>query len=205
MLSNKGFDLWADDYDKSVDISDDENSYPFAGYKIILNEIYNRILDASHKNVLDIGFGTGTLVSNLYEHGYKISGQDFSERMLELAQEKMPDAKLFIGDISNGLVEPLLEHKYDAIIATYSLHHLTDDEKVIFLKDLLNQLNEGGAIYIGDVAFETHTELDNCRKEAGVTWDEDEFYFVADDMKKYFPKMKFEKISDCAGLFTLKK
>lgn len=125
--------------------------------------------------------------------------------MLEIAQEKMPDAKLFIGDISNGLVEPLLEHKYDAIIATYSLHHLTDDEKVIFLKDLLNQLNEGGAIYIGDVAFETHTELDNCRKEAGETWDEDEFYFVADEMKKNFPKMKFEKFSDCAGLFTLKK
>ena len=32
MLSNKGFDLWADDYDESVDISDEENSYPFAGY-----------------------------------------------------------------------------------------------------------------------------------------------------------------------------
>lgn len=205
MLSNKGFDLWADDYDEGVDISDDENSYPFAGYKIILNEIYNRILDASYKNVLDIGFGTGTLVSNLYEQGCKIFGQDFSDRMLEIAQEKMPDAKLFIGDISNGLVEPLLEHKYDAIIATYSLHHLTDDEKVTFLKNLLNQLNEGGVIYIGDVAFETRVEHDNCRKKAGETWDEDEFYFVADEMKKYFPKMKFEKFSDCAGLFTLKK
>ena len=205
MLSNKGFDLWADDYDESVDISDEENSYPFAGYKMILNEIYNLILEASYKNILDIGFGTGTLISKLYEHGCEISGQDFSEKMFEIAQEKMPDAKLFIGDISSGLVEPLLEHKYDAIIATYSLHHLTDDKKVTFLKDLLNQLNEGGVIYIGDVAFETRAEHDKCRNEVGEAWDEDEFYFIADEMKKYFPEMKFEKFSDCAGLITLKK
>lgn len=111
----------------------------------------------------------------------------------------------FIGDISNGLVEPLLENKYDAIIATYSLHHLTDDEKVTFLKDLLNQLNEGGVIYIGDVAFETSAEHDKYRNKVGEAWDEEEFYFIADEMKKYFPEMKFEKLSDSAGLITLKK
>ena len=33
MLSNKGFDLWADDYDKSVDISDNSESYPFQDIK----------------------------------------------------------------------------------------------------------------------------------------------------------------------------
>lgn len=103
------------------------------------------------------------------------------------------------------MVEPLLENKYDAIITTYSLHHLTDDEKVTFLKDLLNQLNEGGVIYIGDITFETRAELDKCRNEVGEAWDEDEFYFIADEMKKYFPEMKFEKFSDSAGLITLKK
>ena len=149
MLNNKGFDLWADDYDKSVGLSDEDGTYPFAGYKTILNAIYNRILRVSSKNVLDIGFGTGTLTSKLYEHGCMIYGQDFSDRMIELAQAKMPNAKLFQGDFSNGLVEPLLQQKYDAIIATYSLHHLTDLQKVTFLKSLLMLLNEGGCIYIG--------------------------------------------------------
>ena len=36
MLNNKGFDLWADSYDKTVGISDEENTYPFAGYKKFL-------------------------------------------------------------------------------------------------------------------------------------------------------------------------
>lgn len=205
MLSNKGFDLWADYYDESVDISDNNESYPFAGYKIILNEIYNRILDASYKNILDIGFGTGTLISKLYEHGCKIYGQDFSEKMIEISKNKMPNAKLFNGDISKGLAKELLKYKYDAIIATYSLHHLKDCEKVTFLESLLTKLDEGGIIYIGDVAFETRDEHDKCMKKVGDAWDKDEFYFIVDEMKNYFPKIKFEKVSECAGIITLKK
>ena len=44
MLSNKGFDLWADGYDKAVGISDEENTYPFAGYKKVLGFIFQTIL-----------------------------------------------------------------------------------------------------------------------------------------------------------------
>ena len=205
MLSDKGFDLWADDYDKSVEISDNDGSYPFAGYKNILNEIYNRILNESYRNILDIGFGTGTLISKLYDHGYKIYGQDFSKRMIEIVQNKMPNAKLFYGDISKGLVNPLLEHKYNAIIATYSLHHLTDEKKVIFLKKLLEQLYDGGCVYIGDIAFLSRSLHDKCMKEAYEQWDNDEIYFVVDEFRSYFPKLKFEKFSECSGLITLKK
>lgn len=203
MLNNKGFDLWADDYDKSVGLSDEDGTYPFAGYKAILNAIYNRVLNVSSKNVLDIGFGTGTLASKLYEQGCMIYGQDFSDRMIELAQAKMPNAKLFQGDFSNGLVEPLLQQKYDAIIATYSLHHLTDLQKVDFLKNLLVLLNEGGCIYIGDVAFESREALRKCMDTAGDEWDDDEIYFVYDELRLHFPTMKFEQMSNCAGLISL--
>ena len=205
MLNNKGFDLWADDYDKSVGLSDEDGTYPFAGYKTILNAIYNRILSASSKSVLDIGFGTGALTSKLYEQGCMIYVQDFSDRMIELAQAKMPDAKLFQGDFSSGLVEPLLQQKYDAIIATYSLHHLTDLQKVDFLQSLLMLLNEGGCIYIGDVAFESREALQECMDAVGDEWDDDEIYFVYDELRIHFPTMQFEQMSDCAGLISLKR
>lgn len=80
MLNRKGFDLWAGGYDKSVSLSDESDTYPFAGYKVILNEIYNRVLSSPGKRVLDIGFGTGTLTSKLYEQGCCIFGQDFSHK-----------------------------------------------------------------------------------------------------------------------------
>lgn len=203
MLNNKGFDLWADGYDKSVGLSDEDGSYPFAGYRAILNTIYNRVLDGG-KKVLDIGFGTGTLTAKLYEQGCTIFGQDFSARMIELAQGKMPKARLYQGDFTQGLVLALQEQKYDAIIATYSMHHLTDVQKIEFLQDLLPLLNEDGCIYIGDVAFRTRAEYDACRSACGDEWDDDEIYFVHEEMQKYFPRITFEPMSFCAGLLTIK-
>lgn len=203
MLDNKGFDLWAEGYDKSVGLSDDDNTYPFAGYKVILNEIYNRVLTSSGKKVLDIGFGTGTLTTRLYEQGCEIYGQDFSEEMIKIAQEKMPKAILYSGDFTNGLVEPLNKQRYDAIIATYSLHHLEDEQKVSFIKSLLSLLNEGGAIYIGDVAFQTRKDLETCKVEAGEYWDDEEIYFVNEELKEHLPNLEFEKYSYCSGLLTV--
>ena len=205
MLDNKGFDLWADGYDKAVGLSDEENTYPFAGYKDVLGQIYREIMEKPGATVLDIGFGTGTLTTKLYENGCTVYGQDFSARMIELASAKMPEARLFQGDIANGLVVPLLLHRYDFIVATYSLHHLTDEQKTVFLRILLEQLNENGQILIGDVAFSTRAELEACRRAAGEKWDEEEFYFVFDELKAVFPALEFEQISDCAGLLTLKR
>ncbi len=205
MLDKKGFDLWADGYDRAVGISDEDGSYPFAGYKQLLNEIYNRVLEGKARSVLDIGFGTGTLSYKLSQHGIKIYGQDFSERMIEIAKSKMPEAKLYQGNFADGIADELKRGSYDAIIATYSLHHLPDDKKVSLIKELLTLLNNGGALYIGDVAFETAEARAEARLNVGEEWDDDEFYFAADELQKAFPDMTFEKFSFCAGLMCLKK
>lgn len=203
MLDNKGFDLWADGYDKSVGVSDEENTYPFAGYRDVLGQIYQQIMEKPNATVLDVGFGTGTLTTKLYEQGYTIYGQDFSERMIELASKKMPEAHLYQGDFSGGLAEPLLNQSYDFIIATYSLHHLTDEQKVLFIQTLFDRLNEGGKILIGDVVFENRLQMGKCRREVGDEWDDGEIYFVVDELKSMIPKITFTKVSYCAGIITL--
>ncbi len=157
MLDQNGFDLWADGYDKTVGLSDEENSYPFAGYKEIL------------------------------------------------ASARMPNAHLFRGDFSQGLVEPLLQNSYDFIIATYSLHHLTDEGKITFIQSLTDLLERDGIILIGDVAFANRADLIRCQKEAGEEWDDDEIYFVFEELRQAFPKMKFDQVSYCAGLLSLSR
>lgn len=205
MLDSKGFDLWADEYDKSVGLSEEENTYPFAGYKKILGTIYKTIMEKPDPTVLDIGFGTGTLTRKLYENGCTIYGQDFSSKMIELALEKMPEAHLYKGDFTLGLVEPLKHEHYDFIVATYSIHHLTDVQKVNFLKELLDRLNDGGKILIGDVAFETRSELEKCKEESGDGWDNNEIYCVSDELRAEFTNLRFERISFCSGILTISK
>ncbi len=205
MLDSKGFDLWADEYDKSVGLSEEENTYPFAGYKKILGTIYKTIMEKPNPTVLDIGFGTGTLTRKLYENGCTVYGQDFSSKMIELALEKMPEAHLYKGDFTLGLVEPLKHEHYDFIVATYSIHHLTDVQKVNFLKELLDRLNDGGKILIGDVAFETRSELEKCKEESGDGWDNNEIYCVSDELRAEFTNLRFEKISFCSGILIISK
>lgn len=203
MRDEKGFDLWADGYDRAVGLSYEEGSYPFAGYREVLDDIYKTVMEKPRAVILDIGFGTGTLTSKLYEKGCAVFGQDFSDRMIKLAYQKMPHAHLYKGDFSLGLKEELKGVRYDFIIATYSLHHLDDERKVPFLNELKELLAEGGRILIGDVAFKDREQLELCKKEAGTGWDDDEFYFVADELMKYFPSLAFKMISRCAGVLSI--
>lgn len=205
MLNSNGFDVWADGYDESVRLADESDAYPFAGYATILKEIYGRVCASGAKAVLDIGFGTGTLAGQLYQQGCDVFGQDFSSRMIQLAQGKMPRAKLYQGDFSLGLVQELKQRRYDAIIATYALHHLTDEQKAAFFQELLPLLQDNGCIYVGDVAFATRAQLEQCKAQAGDDWDASEIYFVYDELKQAFPQLRFEPVSHCAGLLTLKK
>ena len=205
MLNSNGFDVWADGYDESVRLADESDAYPFAGYAAILKEIYGRVCASGAKAVLDIGFGTGTLAAKLYQQGCDVFGQDFSSRMIQLAQGKMPRAQLYQGDFSLGLVQELKQRRYDAIIATYALHHLTDEQKVAFFQELLLLLQDNGCIYVGDVAFATRAQLEQCKAQAGDDWDASEIYFVYDELKQAFPQLRFEPVSHCAGLLTLKK
>ena len=204
MLDNKGFDLWADGYERSVGLSDEDNTYPFAGYRKVLASIYDTVRTGQGKRVLDIGFGTGVLACRLYSDGYDITGIDFSNRMIEIAREKMPSVRLIRHDFSEGLPAHLKDEKFDAIICTYAIHHLDDAAKISFLKELQLHLNPCGRIYIGDVAFATHQELEECRAQCGDEWDEEEFYVVAEEIAREIPGVYFQKMSHCAGILSVR-
>ncbi|MBB6631917.1 class I SAM-dependent methyltransferase [Clostridium algidicarnis] len=207
MLNNKEFDLWADGYDRTVQLSEENNEYPFAGYKDVLNTIYNIVHSKEKVKILDIGFGTGILTKKLYNDGYEIYGIDFSERMIEIAKRKMPLAKLFQYDFSKGLPKELENIKFDYIISTYAMHHLEDKDKIKFVNELDKHLSNNGEIIIGDVAFETRELLEQCKIRSGDYWDDEEIYIVFDELKESFPKnnIAFISISHCAGIIQYKR
>lgn len=205
MLDSKGFDAWAARYDLSVRQSDEESSYPFAGYAKVLRRIAETVLCKDHPAVLDLGFGTGTLAELLYEQGCRICGQDFSKEMVKTVQNRIPDGVFVQQDFQSGIHEELKKNAYDFIVCTYAIHHLNDEEKAVFIQRMLEVLKIDGEILIGDVAFENRAELEECRLTYKDTWDPDEIYCVYQELKNIFPAMEFEKISFCAGILSLKK
>ena len=206
MLDNKGFDDWAFDYDEAVSMSDKRDAYPFAGYADMMKSIRKTVREKCRARVLDLGFGTGAFTSALYADGCEIWGQDFSEKMVEEAKEKMPNAHLVTGDFCGGLAPELAANRYDCIVATYSLHHFaSDEEKIRFIRSLMPLLNDGGVFIMGDVAFETRAEYEFERRLAAEEWDDDECYSVYEELEPELPGTEFEKISHCGGVFRLTK
>jgi putative AdoMet-dependent methyltransferase len=205
MLSSKGFDLWANSYDESVNLSEESNVYPFAGYKDVLNTIYRMVRTSKSAAVLDIGFGTGVLTNKLYKDGYSVYGFDFSEKMLEIAKTKMPKATLIKHDFTYGMPDLLKGKLFDYIICTYAIHHLQDEQKLTFILELLDYLSPDGKILIGDVAFETKAEYEKCKSENIGAWDDDEIYPTLEVFRGSFRNVTFEKISFCSGVFCFTK
>ncbi len=205
MLSSSGFDLWADGYDKSVGLSEEENAYPFAGYKDVLGRVYAAVSPRAGLRVLDIGFGTGVLTAALDHQGCEVWGVDFSSRMIELARERMPSAHLYRADFSKGLPREITECRFDAIVSTYALHHLSAAEKAAFLASLLPLLAPGGRILVGDVSVGTRAALEACRRESGEEWDDEECYMVYEQEKAGLPgHHAFEPVSFCAGILSVR-
>ncbi len=205
MLDSKGFDLWSNNYDKVVSVSDEDNAYPFAGYKSVLGEIYKIIRNRDVCDILDIGFGTGILTKKLYDDGYKIFGIDFSKEMIKIASEKMPNANLIEFDFSKGFPKKVNNKNFDIIISSYAIHHISDEQKKDYILELTKHLNENGLIIFGDVIFETKKDMEECKTQAGDYWDDEEYYIIVEEIKKQLPSLKidFIKKSYCSGVLVI--
>ncbi len=202
MLSSQGFDLWANDYDQSVHEADTNNEYPFAGYKRLMNAVYATVLQNGPKAVLDVGIGTAFLSKKLYDAGCRVTGLDFSADMLAKAQSKMPDARLLQWDFTQGIPPQLAGERFDFIISTYALHHLSYEAQSMFIHALCEHLEPEGRILIGDVSFATQEALDNCRAASGDAWDDEENYIVFSKLRETLHGCRavFHPFSFCAGV-----
>ncbi|WP_026477810.1 class I SAM-dependent DNA methyltransferase [Alkaliphilus transvaalensis] len=204
MLDNKGFDQWAGKYDDDIAKA---KGYPFEGYYQVLAYVHSKVEKPQDKKVLDIGIGTGLLTEELYKKGATIYGVDFSPKMIEEASTKMPNGKFYCCDITQGLCSELMEMKFNYIVSSYALHHLTDEEKIEFINRLKELILPGGKIILADVAFEKFIDRENCQKEVGEEWDSDEYYIVAesfiDMLKETGFKSRYTQISICGGVLEL--
>lgn len=86
-------------------------------------------------NVLEIGCGVGRLL----KPGYW--GIDISEKMLDIARERNPDAKVIH---SNGRTIPLSANKFDFVYSYLVFQHLPKDAVAGYIEEAYRVLKPGG-------------------------------------------------------------
>ena len=96
--------------------------------------------------VLDIGCGGGVPVLKiLVEKEYCATGVDFSEGMLEIAKENVPEAELIQGDIMKTDFDA---ESFDGIISTYAVIHIYKTLHPALYQKIFSWLKPGGVMLV---------------------------------------------------------
>jgi SAM-dependent methyltransferase len=125
--------------------------------------------------VADLGCGPGHVTGWLAARGATAVGVDLSPGMIEVARREQPGAEFRVGDL---LSLPAADGEFGAVIAFYSVIHLTPGELPAALAELYRVLRPGGLALL---AFHAGTEVRHVTDWLGHDVDVDfRFYEPAD-------------------------
>lgn len=169
-------------------------------------EILSKLLppDAS---ILDFGCGYGRILKELDSSGYKnLYGCDFSEKMLRLAQDELPDSIL---RQNTGSQIPFADESFDCVIILAVLTSITDnDSQNLLMKETLRVLKSGGLLFAGDFLLnDDKRNIERYEKYKGPgeygTFAADDGAILRHHSETYITRLfsSFEKISFSKTIF----
>ena len=136
------------------------------------------------RSVLDVGCASGMKSEYLAKKGFVVTGVDFSGKMIELAQKRMPSRFFFVRDIN----EPLnLKSKFDGIFAQAVLLHVPKNNIKKVLGNLLELLKPNGYIYIAVKKVNEGQIEEQVIKENDYGYEYERFFsfYTLDEMRGY--------------------
>jgi ubiquinone/menaquinone biosynthesis C-methylase UbiE len=114
-------------------------------------EYFISLLPAGAK-ILDAGCGAGMPVAKfLVEHGFSVTGIDFSINMLKLARQQVPEAEFLEGDMTQ-LTFP--DSSFDGIISLYAIIHNPKEKHALIYQNFYRVLKQGGILFFSTGADE---------------------------------------------------
>jgi len=114
-----------------------------------------RLIKKTNPRVLEIGCCDGRDAEEITKYTNDYLGIDISEKMIELAHQKLPTANFQVADIE----EYIFPKELDIIFAFASLIHTPKEELRRILSDALPTLNNNGIIRLSMKYADTYTEI----------------------------------------------
>lgn len=112
-----------------------------------ISSILRMFYDALGKNegeLLDLGCGAGEPVARYFiGKGWRVTGVDFSGRMLELAAKYAPEMNTTESDMREIRFAP---NQFDAITATYSIFHIPVEDHFDLFRNIHRWLKPEGRV-----------------------------------------------------------
>jgi len=119
------------------------------------------------RTTVDLGTGTGVLLSRLAARSARVIGIDAAEEMLRVARRRVVDEELPGVELRLGSLEhlPLSDGEADVMVANMVLHHVANPPDA--LREVRRGLREGGRFVLAD--FAAHL-VESYRERLGDLW-----------------------------------
>lgn len=140
-----------------------------------INECF-ALIETPTPKVFEIGCGNGRDATEIYLRTKNYSGMDISEKLIELARTKLPNADFKIGDIETFEFPDNL----DIIFAFASLLHVPKESLRQILARAYSSLNPGGVFRISLKHSPQYREVITDDEFGTRTF----FYYSADDLEE---------------------
>lgn len=104
--------------------------------------------------VLDLGCGTATLtiIVKQAHPSAEVTGIDIDPDVLKIAKEKAANAGVLINlDLGTAFKLPYADNHFDRIVSSLVFHHLTTENKISTLKEVLRVLKPNGELHVADL------------------------------------------------------
>ncbi len=139
------------------------------------DDFYGAVVDLiprsfqSGVRVLDLGAGTGLLSDFIFRAcpNAKFTLMDVSEEMLEKARERFKDRLEGVSFLLSDYARTPLPGKYEVVVSSLSIHHLTEPEKIELFRKIYHALEIGGIFINADQVLGATPEIEKSYQE---TW-----------------------------------
>jgi len=125
------------------------------GFALLRDQIISRAQPTQGDRVLDVGAGTGLLALAVAPSVAHVIAVDSSPAVCRLLEAEARDRE--VGNIEVVVADarklPLPDSSIDLVLSNYCLHHISDVDKQVALREFARVMRPGGRLVLGDMMF----------------------------------------------------